>query len=131
MYFVFFFFFSSRRRHTRYIGDWSSDVCSSDLQKLIVAAASFAGSLPPASVGSLISERHVDRHLRQVRRNNLTAKCPRWSPSNNSRADRRPLSANQVSPDHHDDSARANRCRQFESRCWKNWRSHTVRTLRG
>src|SRR5437763_5539727 len=24
-----FFFFSSRRRHTRYIGDWSSDVCSS------------------------------------------------------------------------------------------------------
>src|SRR5437763_12385285 len=24
------FFFSSRRRHTRYIGDWSSDVCSSD-----------------------------------------------------------------------------------------------------
>src|SRR6202011_249875 len=25
------FFCSSRRRHTRYIGDWSSDVCSSDL----------------------------------------------------------------------------------------------------
>src|SRR5437763_11687649 len=25
------FFFSSRRRHTRYIGDWSSDVCSSEL----------------------------------------------------------------------------------------------------
>src|SRR5437762_10510074 len=24
------FFFSSRRRHTSYIGDWSSDVCSSD-----------------------------------------------------------------------------------------------------
>src|SRR5437879_12478808 len=24
-------FLSSRRRHTRYIGDWSSDVCSSDL----------------------------------------------------------------------------------------------------
>src|SRR5437762_11178033 len=31
MLFSFFFFFSSRRRHTRYIGDWSSDVCSSDL----------------------------------------------------------------------------------------------------
>src|SRR5437764_7655120 len=29
--FVNYFFFSSRRRHTRYIGDWSSDVCSSDL----------------------------------------------------------------------------------------------------
>src|SRR5439155_17693316 len=27
-----FFFFSSRRRHTRWPRDWSSDVCSSDLQ---------------------------------------------------------------------------------------------------
>src|SRR6266478_5718951 len=26
------FFFSSRRRHTRFDCDWSSDVCSSDLQ---------------------------------------------------------------------------------------------------
>src|SRR5439155_17334644 len=26
------FFFSSRRRHTRWPRDWSSDVCSSDLQ---------------------------------------------------------------------------------------------------
>src|SRR3989454_8921566 len=30
-YIVLFFFFSSRRRHTRLQGDWSSDVCSSDL----------------------------------------------------------------------------------------------------
>src|SRR6266511_4867114 len=30
-YFYFFFFFSSRRRHTRFSRDWSSDVCSSDL----------------------------------------------------------------------------------------------------
>src|SRR5256885_6901794 len=28
---VYVFFFSSRRRHTRLQGDWSSDVCSSDL----------------------------------------------------------------------------------------------------
>src|SRR5256885_8438003 len=27
----FFFFFASKRRHTRLQGDWSSDVCSSDL----------------------------------------------------------------------------------------------------
>src|SRR5215203_5697798 len=31
---MFFFFFSSRRRHTRYWRDWSSDVCSSDLEDL-------------------------------------------------------------------------------------------------
>src|SRR5690554_7696140 len=31
-----FFFFSSRRRHTRCGRDWSSDVCSSDLEKLII-----------------------------------------------------------------------------------------------
>src|SRR5690348_17721041 len=31
LFFVVFFFFSSRRRHTRWTGDWSSDVCSSDL----------------------------------------------------------------------------------------------------
>src|SRR3989454_8239447 len=35
---VFFFFFSSRRRHTRLQGDWSSDVCSSDLENLVVAS---------------------------------------------------------------------------------------------
>src|SRR2546430_9749977 len=29
----FIFFFSSRRRHTRFDCDWSSDVCSSDLDR--------------------------------------------------------------------------------------------------
>src|SRR5207302_3490847 len=29
-----FFFFSSRRRHTRFSRDWSSDVCSSDLNQV-------------------------------------------------------------------------------------------------
>src|SRR5256885_7038379 len=29
-----YFFFSSRRRHTRLQGDWSSDVCSSDLTRV-------------------------------------------------------------------------------------------------
>src|SRR3712207_8865232 len=43
------FFFSSRRRHTRYWRDWSSDVCSSDLDRgtkaspdeILIIAASF------------------------------------------------------------------------------------------
>src|SRR2546427_3006922 len=33
--FLLFFFFSSRRRHTRFDCDWSSDVCSSDLESLM------------------------------------------------------------------------------------------------
>src|SRR3712207_1605768 len=32
------FFFSSRRRHTRYWRDWSSDVCSSDLEMMSLDA---------------------------------------------------------------------------------------------
>src|SRR5215210_9450203 len=39
----YFFFFSSRRRHTRYIGDWSSDVCSSDLRPW---SSSYSGPTP-------------------------------------------------------------------------------------
>src|SRR6266581_8240395 len=39
-----FFFFSSRRRHTRWTGDWSSDVCSSDLD-----AQGFVGDLTAAA----------------------------------------------------------------------------------
>src|SRR2546430_13277316 len=32
--FIVLFFFSSRRRHTRFDCDWSSDVCSSDLEQI-------------------------------------------------------------------------------------------------
>src|SRR5574337_412979 len=37
----FLFFFSSRRRHTRLSGDWSSDVCSSDLKCLFRSCSHF------------------------------------------------------------------------------------------
>src|SRR2546426_7920285 len=42
-----FFFFSSRRRHTRLQGDWSSDVCSSDLVRgdVIVSLAGIVVNL--------------------------------------------------------------------------------------
>src|SRR5215467_15621911 len=43
-----FFFFSSRRRHTRLQGDWSSDVCSSDLGTTLAVGAPDDGS--PAKV---------------------------------------------------------------------------------
>src|SRR5690606_41937293 len=41
--FVLYFFFSSRRRHTRFSRDWSSDVCSSDLVGLTLAAIALGG----------------------------------------------------------------------------------------
>src|SRR5690606_40679888 len=36
------FFFSSRRRHTRFSRDWSSDVCSSDLDDVVVVCVNDA-----------------------------------------------------------------------------------------
>src|SRR5438034_1149259 len=50
------FFFSSRRRHTRSLCDWSSDVCSSDLNRstpltlTVTAAPDYALSLSPAAL---------------------------------------------------------------------------------
>src|SRR5256885_5642657 len=60
------FFFSSRRRHTRLQGDWSSDVCSSDLggESAVVPganlpdAASYLNTAqphPPLSANRLLS----------------------------------------------------------------------------
>src|SRR5437762_10290716 len=44
-------FFSSRRRHTRYIGDWSSDVCSSDLPSVVKGGLTYdVAKLRPAVV---------------------------------------------------------------------------------
>src|SRR6266568_5784960 len=44
---MFFFFFSSRRRHTRWNCDWSSDVCSSDLDPVVEIHQAWASpSLP-------------------------------------------------------------------------------------
>src|ERR1022692_550735 len=65
------FFFSSRRRHTRLQGDWSSDVCSSDLEALaarcpgntlmatcrpsLVSLARYTSPIPPAPMAERIS----------------------------------------------------------------------------
>src|SRR4051794_41767003 len=59
------FFFSSRRRHTRWTGDWSSDVCSSDLY---ATAADVAERLAAVGRDGRVAARRVDRvdplHLR-------------------------------------------------------------------
>src|SRR5437879_6424394 len=57
MYWLF-FFFSSRRRHTRYIGDWSSDVCSSDLgnsNMALAAGAAFTWGAPALTIPSTVA----------------------------------------------------------------------------
>src|SRR5688500_19436505 len=58
---VCFCFFSSRRRHTRLQGDWSSDVCSSDLTPCRAAAdcgedRGIAGTEPAGTGGAFGSE---------------------------------------------------------------------------
>src|SRR5690606_40791674 len=49
-----FFFFSSRRRHTRFSRDWSSDVCSSDLQHYAFPSGNQMEALEIASGKSLV-----------------------------------------------------------------------------
>src|SRR5438128_9074040 len=44
--FFLFFFFSSRRRHTRCYRDWSSDVCSSDLEYICKTASLLSLLMP-------------------------------------------------------------------------------------
>src|SRR5947207_11437331 len=81
---LFFFFFSSRRRHTRSLCDWSSDVCSSDLNLLHGLTRNYvecyattfrpAGSAAPGVAGrgdaaARSEERRVGKECRS-----------RWSP---------------------------------------------------
>mgnify|MGYP007011969086 CR=1 FL=1 len=61
------FCFSSRRRHTTYIGDWSSDVCSSDLrdsaqnQTVLLALATTEVPIAPPSLRMRKVEREIGR----------------------------------------------------------------------
>src|SRR2546421_1869216 len=52
VFLFFFFFFSSRRRHTRSDRDWSSDVCSSDLESDTGADRVYRVGLPQAVLAS-------------------------------------------------------------------------------
>src|SRR5205814_2580429 len=58
------FFFSSRRRHTRCLSDWSSDVCSSDLEDGGVVEAD------PAAVKQVLL--HLVTNARDAMRNGGT-----------------------------------------------------------
>src|SRR5690606_41367431 len=63
------FFFSSRRRHTRFSRDWSSDVCSSDLEtmrRLRESEERYASTVELAALG--ISHIGVDGRFIHVNR---------------------------------------------------------------
>src|SRR5688500_335958 len=51
----YYFFFSSRRRHTRLQGDWSSDVCSSDLALDTVEERAISGK-------AMLTRQDIDRN---------------------------------------------------------------------
>src|SRR6266487_4552093 len=57
---VFVFFFSSRRRHTRWTGDWSSDVCFSDLALPQFGAAACELGRALEVAGTLLRQRPRD-----------------------------------------------------------------------
>src|SRR2546430_7786904 len=80
---LYFFFFSSRRRHTRFDCDWSSDVCSSDLNTLSFASvptilrkgpAWFASLGPPNSGGTVIYS--ISGHVEKPRNIELPLGVP-------------------------------------------------------
>src|SRR5437762_12993742 len=70
-----FFFFSSRRRHTRYIGDWSSDVCSSDLPPM--DAPSVISAVAPHATVCRLDRDHRARDGRSEERR-VGEECLFW-----------------------------------------------------
>src|SRR5690606_39308113 len=68
------FFFSSRRRHTRFSRDWSSDVCSSDLEpkSALATRARAAFAKTQAEMQALTRPRDYRVVLREHRAQKLT-----------------------------------------------------------
>src|SRR5690606_40513014 len=89
------FFFSSRRRHTRFSRDWSSDVCSSDLESDYSSSENrhhkvthLVPKIPktdaaqnrPIGCAALTADQHVVDNLRSEERR-VGKECKsRWSP---------------------------------------------------
>src|SRR5256885_10608739 len=71
-----FFFFSSRRRHTRLQGDWSSDVCSSDLAVALekILRAQLGAIRQQRDPQKLFLLREIDRVFEQLRSVSVAAK---------------------------------------------------------
>src|SRR5437879_12771323 len=81
------FFFSSRRRHTRYIGDWSSDVCSSDLDSGLARHTAHQERACRRGGGG-----------RQIGRASCRKECrSRWAPYNEKKKDKNERRARKIS----------------------------------
>src|SRR2546430_6495276 len=63
----YFFFFSSRRRHTRFDCDWSSDVCSSDLDRDGRDRRVYRRRRAPRPALAYLSGGHVPQHVARRR----------------------------------------------------------------
>src|SRR5205807_7177393 len=71
----FFFFFSSRRRHTRLQGDWSSDVCSSDLLDRALI------EIDRIQIDEAVDERRPHALLERSEERRVGKECrSRWAP---------------------------------------------------
>src|SRR5690348_17833832 len=80
-----FFFFSSRRRHTRWTGDWSSDVCSSDLLPGFCPAGRVRVPAPTRfgwpRYTSIMNQEERDRELGMGRRDRKSTRLNSSHPS--------------------------------------------------
>src|SRR5258708_4689961 len=75
------FFFSSRRRHTRGSGDWSSDVCSSDLTTTSLPPIARSRAISARSTGHARWRRKRRRPLRASQGRSKSSGSGRWATS--------------------------------------------------
>src|SRR5438045_8622040 len=90
IYIFFFFFFSSRRRHTRCLSDWSSDVCSSDLDLMVVRRQPVEkATAAPAEVKEQAGTKAPSGLIRSEERR-VGKECrSRWSPYHEKKKEKR------------------------------------------
>src|SRR5436853_1491200 len=96
---LFFFFFSSRRRHTRCLSDWSSDVCSSDLDDVgcstpcsahVTRQPCFGLVQPTSSLSSLKMLSSEPGSFTRSEERRVGKECrSRWAPYHEKKRDKR------------------------------------------
>src|SRR5690348_17974268 len=78
---VYLFFFSSRRRHTRWTGDWSSDVCSSDLVSLALRRSNSISLIDESRNDVRLGDYLDKKAIIEIGKRRVGKECrSRWSP---------------------------------------------------